>query len=78
MVGLFFEYWEWFVRPVFEVLPAITIAQAVGLSLFIGLFRADVSTKKNDDTEPWVRFVMLFATPLSMLFFGWIVNYFIN
>lgn len=34
-----YKMWYWFLTPIFTALPHISLSQAIGISLFIGLFR---------------------------------------
>lgn len=46
---VFFKYYYWFVLPVFATLPHIAFAQAVGLMIFVGLFKTIDSTEMHID-----------------------------
>ena len=37
-----FKFWHWFMMPVFFTLPSISFYQAVGILLFIGVFKTKV------------------------------------
>ena len=37
-----FKFWHWFMMPVFFTLPSISFYQAVGILLFIGVFKSKV------------------------------------
>jgi hypothetical protein len=38
-----YKMWYWFLTPVFTTLPHISLYQAIGIGLFIGLFRNSMS-----------------------------------
>lgn len=45
---LILNFWDWFVLPVFPSLPTITLAQAIGLSLVISLFKGSSKGLKKE------------------------------
>lgn len=69
------KFWVWFLLPVFPDLPAITFVQAIGLSLFIGLFHTVntqvVQKEYKDETQGTILVVI---APWVTLGFGWIVH----
>jgi len=64
------KLWGWFIVDKFE-LPALTIAQAIGLAIVVGMF---TYTRSKDDEE-WMPYVIAFVGPLMSLFVGWIVQF---
>ena len=71
--------WRWFVVATFHA-PALTLAQAMGIFLLVGLFRNNPPTQKNDDTaiDRVAKAIggMLFS-PLVSLGIGLIVKQFL-
>jgi hypothetical protein len=66
------KLWAWFMVPLFH-LPELTIPFAIGISLAIGMFQH--STQNADKgKEYWLTVI---ASPLVVLFMGWIVKMFI-
>ena len=70
-----FKFWYWFVLPVFPELPNITYVQAIGLMLFIGLFKNNGKSNDNDNQKE--NLLLYFLTPILMLVVGGIVHAFI-
>ena len=66
--------WQWFVIPVFH-LPVLTIAQAIGLALFVGYFTTSI--KSSEDKTAGEFFSELFSKPLVCLALGWIFHLFL-
>ena len=71
------NYWNWFVLPVFETLPILTLGQSVGLSLVVSMFKADISNVTKKDSEALERLTTMLLAPPLMVLFGWIVYSFI-
>lgn len=74
-----FKFWFWFLLPVFVTLPSITFYQAVGLMLFIGLFKNHVTTKKikkeyMDQENKTSDQVIPFLLPWLVLGIGYLVK----
>ena len=78
---IIYNFWYWFVTPVFNTLPSITFYQALGLAFVIGLFKNHYTTPKQNiggkkiETEPDYSFLF---TPWIVLLFGYLVHLFIN
>ena len=75
--------WGWFITPLFDIYPP-TIAQAIGLSLFVGAMRPSAASAKSEtgkDTSALESvFTAAFVTigqPLILLFLGYIVTLFL-
>lgn len=66
------KLWGWFLVDKFG-LPALTIAQAIGLAIVVGMF--SYIRAKDDEDEVWQPFVLAFLGPLVSLFAGWIVQH---
>lgn len=70
--------WEWFVVSVFGV-PALGIAQAIGLSIIIGFLTRHVSYAKADEDalKNLIKaYIAAFFSPLFTLGVAWIVHQF--
>jgi hypothetical protein len=65
-----YKFWYWFIIPVFTTVPHVNYIQAIGLMLFISLFKNHHSDSKSSN-------LMLFLTPWVVLFLGWLTNIFI-
>jgi len=69
------KFWVWFLLPVFPALPAISFAQAIGLSFFIGLFHTVntqvIQKEYKDETQGAILAVIAFWITLLV---GWIVH----
>lgn len=69
---VFYQFWAWFVLPVFTSLPEITFVQAIGLYFFLALFKSQgegIDSKYKDDNY-WAVILIL---PWIMLIVGWFV-----
>jgi hypothetical protein len=72
--------WRWFMTPVFN-LPALSIAQAIGVSIVVGfLSYQHIDTKKDEglseEYKVMTAIVVTFLRPLFALFIAWIVHLF--
>lgn len=69
--------WGWFVVPTFE-LPALTIIQALGISLVVNYFTSDLQRTQEESKEKSYTKVLFNAClkivlrPLIFLFLGWV------
>tara|TARA_Y100000034_G_scaffold48390_1_gene59756 strand:+ start:7165 stop:7476 length:312 start_codon:yes stop_codon:yes gene_type:complete len=72
--------WAWFVVPIFSV-PELTIAQAMGLSLIIGMWTYNPqATQQQEDEDKYkalARFVAICLRPFIVLFIGYIIKQFV-
>lgn len=66
--------WGWFIVPVFH-LPALSIAQAVGMAIVIGMVTRDLNVKREDQDMASAISVPLVYN-LLMLVIGWVVHQF--
>lgn len=64
------KLWGWFIVDKFG-LPALTVAQAIGLAIVVGMF---TYIKTDDKDEAWKPYAIAFLGPLISLFAGWIVQ----
>jgi hypothetical protein len=65
---LIFNFYNWFLLPVFPSLPEITYTMAIGL----GFFKMSVSryeTKKDERKTDWG---FVFIMPWVVMLFGWV------
>jgi hypothetical protein len=75
---LVFYFWKWFLMPVFPSLLYLTIYQAMGISMFIGLFKTpQMSIKKEFKDESPAVLVGSFFAPWITLLLGLLVKTFI-
>lgn len=65
--------WNWFVPSIFA-LPHLGIAQALGLSIVLGVARPRTSSDSSDDKHWLVRWLSSIAAVLVSLGIGWIVH----
>lgn len=71
-----FKFWYWFLLPVFTTLPKIDYWQAIGLILFLMLFKT-IQTKRavkdeyldDDKTSPYVSSILIPWITLGIGFF---------
>ena len=70
--------WAWFVVPIFA-LPTLGIAQAIGLSCLVGLFRQSStnSDKAKDTTDALATALgQALVTPVITVGLGWVIHLF--
>lgn len=69
-----YKFWDWFLLPVFPTLPTITFVNAVGLMLFLCLFKKiDSQVIKKEYKNETATGVTLIIAPWIILLLGWIV-----
>lgn len=71
--------WAWFVVPVFDA-PALSIAQAVGISCLVTLFRSNTSSRSSGKDSATVIAEMLavaLVAPVVAVGFAWVVKLFL-
>lgn len=66
--------WGWFVVPVFH-LPGLSIAQAVGLAIVVGMVTRDLNVKREEQ-DAMSAFAVPLLYNLLMLGIGWVVHQF--
>lgn len=70
--------WGWFIVPTFGI-KAITIPQAIGLSLIVSFLTYQASKSVfADEEEPKksiLQVILSFIIPATCLLIGWIVNH---
>ena len=71
-----YKYYYWFILPIFTTLPEINFLHAIGLMLFISLFKyqrtyniKDEYLKETQMTQMWLAAV----SPSLFLLIGWLV-----
>lgn len=71
------KLWVWFIMPIFTI-NAITIIQALGLSITIRYLTRPIDLHKNnkDDIDWNTRIGVAIAYPLMILLVGWIFTLF--
>ena len=72
------KLWGWFIVTTFVLTP-ITIAQAIGLSLVVGLLTSEL--KMEEETDNWfdkiiTKFVFIVLMYAMILFEGWVIHSF--
>ena len=68
-----YNFWSWFVLPVFVTLPALTFIQALGLMFIITLFKNHITqTIKKEYKDESITMSLMFLSPWITLFFGWL------
>lgn len=72
---LVMKFWEWFINPVFNI-GLLNLTQAIGLSVFITLFKT-VSFGKKDKADLGVLIASSITYQVILLGFGWIISLFI-
>jgi len=72
------KIWLWFMVPIFG-LPVLSIAQAIGVALVIGIFTNEhASLTQQDDPKKKKNAILTgLLAPFMTLLFGWIVKMFI-
>lgn len=70
--------WSWFVVPLFAV-PALSVAQAIGLSIVIAVFTHQVQESETDGLWDAIgkSIGAALVTPTMYLAMGWIVQSFL-
>jgi hypothetical protein len=65
--------WRWYVVPVFDIRP-ISVIEAFGLALFVGLLRAKRSPERDEDALEGTLAEIFFVAfmPLFFLGMGWV------
>jgi hypothetical protein len=71
---VFFKFYNWFVLPVFD-LVTITYHAAIGLMLFVSLFKTFGVKQDYDDNTS--KIIASLIAPWLILFIGWFVGLFI-
>lgn len=68
--------WRWFMVPTLG-LPALSVAQAIGIALVVGMLTHQSHHSSEDEDEKIVKVVRLidpFLTPFVILLIGWVVH----
>ena len=67
--------WQWFVVPVFA-LPILSYAQALGLAYTYNAIKGAVGSYKDHECDGAKTLLNGLLSPVTMVFFGWIVKTF--
>ena len=70
---VFWLYWGWFAVPIFSV-GALTLWEALGVRMLIGIALLGVKAKRNDDTPACVEFAASIISALFFALFGLIIH----
>ncbi|MGQ3051086.1 MAG: hypothetical protein ACT6S0_04815 [Roseateles sp.] len=65
--------WAWFIVTAFA-LPALSVAQAIGLTLAGRFLLARWKPVKEEDSSPGAAMASSFVVPLLFLAIGWVVK----
>ena len=71
--------WEWFIVSTFPLAPPITILEAIGITLIMGLFTSKLATVASVDDEERLSYRLakslgrFLIQPFIALFIAWIV-----
>ena len=65
--------WRWFIIPVFPSLPVLTLAQAIGINIFIAVLTAKWDDKDREFGELFERFAKGLFFIAFLLFIAWLV-----
>lgn len=69
-----YKFWAWFVQPVFIELPSITYLQAIGLTFFVSIFKAEIKKKEDGDKKNTIAILIFpWMTLLIGLLFSFVV-----
>lgn len=68
------QLWFWFVTPL--GVPAISIAQGIGLNLVAVLLTMRMNAASNDDIKGGMLAALTIVVNLLFLLMGWIVHFF--
>lgn len=70
-----YQFYYWFILPVFHGLPAITFAHAIGIAFFISLFKGGSGdfkyTYKGNEIKKEVNYWGAILSPWIVLGVGW-------
>lgn len=69
--------WAWFVTPIFEAAPSLSIGQAIGISMIASFLTYQYIPEPQESKGSGGAFVMLVVRPLLAVLFGLIVKQFI-
>lgn len=68
-----YNFWQWFILPVFPALPEVNYIHAIGLMVFISLFKETSGIKNYTEKEMTQQVIILIIMPWVVLLFGWLV-----
>ena len=68
--------WNWFIVDIFSA-PALSIAEAIGISLVFGILTNHLQTSSDDTDDALVKggrlLAKLFLTPVLFVLIAWVV-----
>lgn len=72
---LIYKFWYWFLLPVFPQMPHISFAQALGIMMFLTLFKNHNSEGIKDEykEDKWQRTSSILLMPWISLLIGYFV-----
>lgn len=73
-----YRFWYWFILPVFNNLPAIDFKQAIGIGIFLNLFKNYNTLIKTEFRDYDTYIALMLIIPVALLIFGQIVFMFIK
>lgn len=78
---VFAVLWAWFVSSTFDVIPPITVVEAIGLSLVLAYFTnrmtpQDIKDIQNNPDFTFMAHVINWTKPVMFLFAGFIIHLF--
>lgn len=70
-----YKFWYWFLLPVFPELPEVTLAQCVGIYVFISLFHNHLpqvikKEYRDDSMGTWIQIL----APVMIYVIGWLMH----
>jgi hypothetical protein len=72
---IFLKFWDWFLLPSFPEMPKLTYELALGLSIFMILFKnKSVNNMLKDEEYKGQHSVNNAITLIIILSFGWIIH----
>lgn len=77
---VFYKYYYWFILPVFTTMPHIAFVQAVGLMMFVGLFKTIDGTEMHIDgkkVEKKPAYVLAVILPWLVLGIAYFIKSFL-
>ena len=70
------KFWQWFMLPTFPSLPVLTFIQAVGLMMFISLFKNhSPQLLKDENVDQPLSIIMALIGPWFLLIVGFFVQF---
>ena len=75
-----YNFWYWFITPVFSSAPIISVSQAIGLNMFTSIITIGISKKqsKKEEGDKWTTLGTALFTPWFLLELGYFVHLLIS